>query len=99
MKTNKLFLTAAIISLLVSGWTLPSLAQDSSRSSEQSSKSDPSSSNAQDQKSGTSHPHKVSDQEMKKKVTKINKASNFMGMTVKNLQNQNLGKVDDLAID
>jgi sporulation protein YlmC with PRC-barrel domain len=47
----------------------------------------------------TSRPRKVSEADMKKKVTKINKASSFIGMTVKNLQNDNLGKIEDLAFD
>jgi len=102
MNTNRLFLTVATISVLGLGLTLPTRAQDTSSSTaqdQQSSSSDPQTSKAQDQKSGTSHPKKISQQEMKKKVTDINKASKFIGMTVKNLQNENLGKIDDLAID
>jgi len=47
----------------------------------------------------TLHPEKVSEEQLKKKVTNVNKASTFIGMKVENLQSENLGKVEDLAFD
>jgi len=99
MKTNRLFLTAATLSILGFGLMLPSRAQDTSSSADKDQPSSSDGSKAQDQHSVTSHPKKISEEEMKKKVTNVNKASKFIGMNVKNLQNESLGKVDDLAID
>ena len=50
-------------------------------------------------KPSSAHPEKVSNQELKKKVTNINKASTFIGMDVENLQGETLGEIDDLAFD
>lgn len=47
----------------------------------------------------TFQPGQVSDSQLKKSVTEVNKASSFMGMAVKNLQNENLGKINDLVFD
>ena len=101
MKTNTWFVTAATASLLGLGLAPSSYAQNSSSSSrDQKSASDQqNTTSAVDPKTGTAHPDKLSDQELKKKVTNINKASKLMGMSVKNLQDESLGKVDDLAID
>jgi sporulation protein YlmC with PRC-barrel domain len=44
-------------------------------------------------------PLKVTEQEMQKQVTEINKASSFIGMRVKNPQDENLGRIEDLAFD
>jgi sporulation protein YlmC with PRC-barrel domain/Cu/Ag efflux protein CusF len=45
------------------------------------------------------HPKPISEQDLKKKVTNINKASTFIGMDVKNLKDETLGEVSDLAFD
>jgi sporulation protein YlmC with PRC-barrel domain len=42
---------------------------------------------------------KVDEQELKKTVGKVNKASNLIGMKVKNRDNEDLGSIEDLAID
>jgi len=42
---------------------------------------------------------KVTDQELAKRVSDVNKASKFMGMQVKNTRNETVGKVSDLALD
>lgn len=47
----------------------------------------------------TFKPGEISDEKLKKTVTEINKATSFMGMQVKNLQNEDLGKVQDLVFD
>ena len=47
----------------------------------------------------TFRPGQVTDSELKKSVTEVNKASSFIGMNVKNMQNENLGKVHDLVFD
>lgn len=44
-------------------------------------------------------PGRVSDSELKKTVKEVNKASTFIGMAVQNLQNEKLGKVNDLVFD
>src|SRR5688572_12059709 len=36
---------------------------------------------------------------MKKQVTEVNKASSFIGMAVKNTDNQDVGKINDLVFD
>jgi sporulation protein YlmC with PRC-barrel domain len=79
--------------------TLPALsrAQNTDADKDKSGQSqDQQASQAQAQ---AAPPRKISEQELKKKVTKINKASSFIGMKVQNLQNQDLGKVEDLAFD
>ena len=96
MKTKQLLCTALLLTTVAAARSLPALAQDSDKSNEHSARNKDSSATS---KATASHPHRVSEQELKNKVTKINKASNFIGMTVKNLQNDSLGKVDDLAID
>ena len=50
-------------------------------------------------KQSTFKPGEVTDSELKKSVTEVNKASSFIGMGVKNMQNENLGKVHDLVFD
>ncbi|MBM3833705.1 MAG: PRC-barrel domain containing protein [Verrucomicrobia bacterium] len=42
---------------------------------------------------------KVTDEQLKKHVTDMNKATKFIGMKVKNLQNENLGEVQELVFD
>jgi len=44
-------------------------------------------------------PGRISDSQLKKEVTDVNKASSFIGMAVKNTQNEDLGKVSDLVFD
>lgn len=100
MTTNKLFLTAAVLCGL--NLTYPALAQEtdpaSKPSDQQAQANDPGDPN-KSASDATIHPRRISDQELKKKVTDINKASKFIGMKVKNLQNENLGKVEDMAFD
>jgi sporulation protein YlmC with PRC-barrel domain len=47
----------------------------------------------------TFDPQRVSDTELKKSVSDINKASTFTKMAVQNLQNEKLGTVNDLVFD
>lgn len=47
----------------------------------------------------TFDPQRVSDTELKKNVSEVNKASSFMGMSVENLQKDKLGTVKDLVFD
>jgi sporulation protein YlmC with PRC-barrel domain len=47
----------------------------------------------------TFDPQRVSDSELKKNVSEVNKASTFMGMSIQNLQNEKLGTVKDLVFD
>jgi sporulation protein YlmC with PRC-barrel domain len=47
----------------------------------------------------TFDPHRVSDSDLRKSVTYLNKASTFIGMPVQNLQNDKLGSVKDLVFD
>jgi sporulation protein YlmC with PRC-barrel domain len=47
----------------------------------------------------TFQPGQISESQLKKTVTEVNKASSFIGMAVKNMQNENLGKVHDLVFD
>ena len=42
---------------------------------------------------------KVTDQELEKRVSDVNKATKFMGMQIKNPRNETVGKVSDLALD
>ena len=42
---------------------------------------------------------KVTDQELEKRVSDVNKATKFIGMQVKNPRNENVGKVSDMALD
>ena len=44
-------------------------------------------------------PGQISESQLKKTVTEVNKASSFIGMSVKNMQNETLGKVHDLVFD
>jgi sporulation protein YlmC with PRC-barrel domain len=44
-------------------------------------------------------PEQVSESEMKKSVSEINKASSFIGMKVQNLENEKIGSVNDLVFD
>ena len=44
-------------------------------------------------------PGAVSDSELNKQVTEVNKASSFIGMAVKNTQNEDVGKINDLVFD
>jgi sporulation protein YlmC with PRC-barrel domain len=44
-------------------------------------------------------PGAVSESQLKKQVTEVNKASSFIGMAVKNTENQDVGKVNDLVFD
>jgi hypothetical protein len=96
MKMSRLFLITAAVSALSIGLWLPVKAQDSKSKSSTSEHQQA----AQSSENLQAHPKKVSEQDLRdKKVTKINKASSFIGMTVKNLQNDTLGKVDDLAFN
>lgn len=47
----------------------------------------------------TFQPDRVSDSHLKRTVTELNKASSFIGMAVKNLQNEDMGKINDLVFD
>jgi sporulation protein YlmC with PRC-barrel domain len=47
----------------------------------------------------TFDPQRISDAELKKNVTELNKASSFTKMTVQNMQNEKLGTVSDLVFD
>jgi len=73
--------------------TMPLFAQQQQQSSQQSQ--------AQQQPASekSSQELKVSDQEMKQQVTDANKASKLIGMHVKNKEDEEVGKVKDLAID
>lgn len=42
---------------------------------------------------------KISEQELKKQVTDINRASRLIGMSVRNKQDENIGRVSDIVID
>ena len=42
---------------------------------------------------------KVTDQELEKRVSDVNKATKFIGMQVKNPRNETVGKVSDMALD
>ena len=44
-------------------------------------------------------PGQITDSQLKKQVTEVNKASSFIGMAVKNTQNEDLGKINDLVFD
>ncbi len=98
MNTNRLLLTAALISVLNLGALLPVHAQDSKSKAEASD--DQQATKISQNQNSPAHPEKVSEKELlNKKVTKVNKASSFVGMSVKNLQNQTLGKVEDLVFN
>jgi len=73
--------------------TMPLFAQQQQQSSQQSqAQQQPPSEKSQQEL-------KVSDQELKQQVTDANKASKLIGMHVKNKENEEVGKVKDLAID
>jgi len=73
--------------------TMPLFAQQQQQSSQQSqAQQQPPSEKSQQEL-------KVSDQELKQQVTDANKASKLIGMHVKNKENEDVGKVKDLAID
>lgn len=100
MKTNCLLLSTALCCTCTILPVLGARAQDSKAKAEASEqqtteKVQSSSANAV----SPAHPHRVSEQELKEQVTKVNRASTFIGMKVKNLQNQELGKVEDLVFD
>ena len=44
-------------------------------------------------------PGAISESQLKKQVTEVNKASTFIGMAVKNTENQDIGKINDLVFD
>jgi sporulation protein YlmC with PRC-barrel domain len=56
-------------------------------------------SKAQRNQQSTFDPQRVSDTELKKNVSEVNKASSFMGMSIQNLQKEKLGSVKDLVFD
>jgi sporulation protein YlmC with PRC-barrel domain len=47
----------------------------------------------------TFQPGQISESQLKKTVTEVNRASSFIGMNVKNMQNESLGKIHDLVFD
>jgi sporulation protein YlmC with PRC-barrel domain len=96
MNTNKLILTAAVFYGLI--LTLPARAQETDASSKAADSPAGKPANSKET-TATVHPHRISDQDLKKRVADVNKASKFIGMKVKNLQNENLGKIEDMAFD
>ena len=44
-------------------------------------------------------PSEISEQQLKKSVTDVNKASSFMRMEVRNLENEKLGSIQDIVFD
>lgn len=53
----------------------------------------------QKSRQSTFQPDAVSEQQLKTQVTAVNKASSFIGMAVKNTNNEDLGKINDLVFD
>jgi sporulation protein YlmC with PRC-barrel domain len=53
----------------------------------------------QQNKQSTFDPGAVPDQQLHKTVNEMNKASSFTGMEIRNLQNEKVGKVNDLVFD
>jgi sporulation protein YlmC with PRC-barrel domain len=98
MKTIRHLAVASLICVLTPAALNLGRAQTSSSSSSDS-KQDQSEKINTDSSSSSARPHRISQAELKRKVTKINKASSFIGMKVENLQNQDLGKVEDLVFD
>lgn len=103
MKTKQLSLLAvvtAIVGLVAAG---PARAQDSGALDQQVlTDPDRKPDRAQvrdDAKPSAAHPKPISERDLKKKVTNINKASSFIGMNVKNLKDETLGEINDLAFD
>ena len=56
-------------------------------------------SDKQQNQQSTFQPGEVTESQLKKQVTPVNKASSFIGMGVKNLQNEDIGKINDLVFD
>jgi len=90
MKTHLITLTIALAGALTA-WTQQANQQ-------QSNQNDP---NRQPvaQTEKTAEQLKVTDQELAKRVSNVNKATKFIGMDVKNPENESVGKVSDLALD
>ena len=77
--------------------TQPASARQSSESSAKQKNSELS--QEQRNQQSTFQPGQISESQLKKTVTEVNKASAFIGMSVKSMQNENLGKVHDLVFD
>jgi sporulation protein YlmC with PRC-barrel domain len=93
---NKFKYTIAVGSLLCFGVS----AQEQSTDLERRQQRQQQAFTAQEQnQQSVFRPKEISEDRLKKTVTEINKASSFMGMGVKNLQNEDLGKVQDLVFD
>lgn len=69
------------------------------KATEQSAKKNSELSLEQRNQQSTFQPGQISDLELKKTVTEVNKASSFIGMPVRNTQNESMGKIHDLVFD
>jgi sporulation protein YlmC with PRC-barrel domain len=77
----------------------PASAQKSSAQSEQQQEQQKQVSEQQKNQQSIFKPGQISETELKKQVTEVNKASSFIGMAVKNTDNENIGKINDLVFD
>jgi len=69
------------------------------QATEQTARKDSQSSQEQRNQQSTFQPGQIPDSQLKRTVTDVNKASSFIGMAVKNTQNEPFGKVHDLVFD
>ncbi|MHC1769361.1 MAG: PRC-barrel domain-containing protein [Verrucomicrobiia bacterium] len=103
MNTKKLFLPAALAAITGLVATTSGVAQSVLNQQNLTNPDRPSerleNRDRTDAQPSASNPEPVSEQDLKKKVTNINKASTFIGMDVKNLKDETLGEVNDLAFD
>lgn len=73
------------------------LQKQQNQSQEQQQQQQQQISQEQRNQQSTFEPGKITQSQLRKEVTDVNKASSFIGMAVKNLQNEDLGKVNDLV--
>jgi sporulation protein YlmC with PRC-barrel domain len=103
-------ITNTFLSIMVASLALTARSDDNQSQAQQSSNDRKQSAQSSGQEKAqvsqeqrnqqsTFQPGQISDSQLKKTVTEVNKASAFIGMAVKNMQNENLGKVHDLVFD
>ena len=104
LRITKVSVPVAMAALIFTGQAQENASQParpsvSKETAEQSARKDSQLSQDQRNQQSTFQPGQISDSQLKKTVTDVNKASAFIGMAVKNTQNDSMGKVHDLVFD
>lgn len=101
LKVTKYSIPVVLAGLVFTGRTDDSSAQaqqQQQQRAQQQAQKEQVSQQRQNQQS-TFQPGAITDSELNKQVTDVNKASSFIGMAVKNTQNEDVGKINDLVFD